>query len=166
MPISINGTGSITGLSAGGLPDASITADDIASNAVTTAKVNDAAVTPAKLSGGQSGSAPAYAVRAWVNFNGSGAVTIRSSGNVSSITDNGVGDFSVNFTTSIQDSDYCIVASAGFTDTSNWLAAVQINTRTGILESAQAAGSCRFSVVNSGVSAYMDSKWINVAILR
>ena len=160
MPISINGTGSITGLSAGGLPDASVTADDIASNAITTAKVNDAAITYGKLSTSatEADNVAKRTAKAWVNFNGSGAVSIRSSGNVSSITDNGAGDFSVNFTTSIQDADYCIVASAGFADTSNWLAAVQINTRTGILESAQTASSCRFSVVNSGVSAYMDSK--------
>lgn len=49
MPISINGTGSITGLSAGGLPDNSIVTADIADSAVTTAKVNDAAITSAKL---------------------------------------------------------------------------------------------------------------------
>lgn len=49
MPISINGTGSITGLSAGGLPDASIVTADIADSAVTTAKVNDSAITAAKL---------------------------------------------------------------------------------------------------------------------
>lgn len=39
MPISINGTGTITGLSAGGLPDDSIVTDDIANSAVTTAKL-------------------------------------------------------------------------------------------------------------------------------
>ena len=111
MPISINGTGSITGLSAGGLPDASITADDIASNAVTTAKVNDAAVTPAKLSGGQSGSAPAYAVRSWVCFNGTGTIAIRASGNVSSLVDNGVGLYQVNMTTAMPDSDYAVSLS-------------------------------------------------------
>ena len=126
----------------------------------------DGSITAPKLSGAQSGSAPIYGVRAWVNFNGSGVVSIRSSGNVSSITDNGTGDFSVNFTTSIQDADYCIVASAGFVDTNNWLAAVQINTETGIVESAQTASSCRFSLINSQATAYMDSKWVNVSILR
>ena len=133
----------------------------------------DGSITAPKLSGAQSGSAPIYGVRAWVNFDGSGVVSIRSSGNVSSITDNGTGggaggtgDFSVNFTTSIQDANYCIVASAGFVDTSNWLAAVQINTGTGLFESAQTASSCRFSLVNSQTTAYMDSKWVNVSILR
>jgi len=59
-----------------------------------------------------SGSAPVYACRAWVNFNGTGTVAIRASGNVSSITDNGVGDYTVNFTTAMQDANYCVTGSA------------------------------------------------------
>jgi hypothetical protein len=53
-----------------------------------------------------SGSAPVYACRAWVNFNGTGTVAIRASGNVSSITDNGTGDYTVNFTTAMPDTNY------------------------------------------------------------
>jgi hypothetical protein len=56
-------------------------------------------------------SAPLYACRAWVNFNGTGTVSIRSSGNVSSITDNGVGEYRVNFSTAISMS-YSVVGSA------------------------------------------------------
>ena len=52
------------------------------------------------------GTAPIYACRAWVNFNGTGTVAIRASGNVSSITDNGVGDFTINFTTALPDANY------------------------------------------------------------
>ena len=52
------------------------------------------------------GSAPSYTCRAWVNFNGTGTVAIRASGNVSSITDNGTGDYTVNFTTAMPDADY------------------------------------------------------------
>jgi hypothetical protein len=67
-----------------------------------------------------SGTAPVYATRAWVNFNGTGTVAIRASGNVSSITDNGTGDYTVNFTTAIEDADYaapstCNVGSSGGT---------------------------------------------------
>jgi len=58
-----------------------------------------------------SGSAPMYACRAWVNFNGTGTVAIRASGNVSSITDNGVGDYTVNFTTNMEDANYCTTGS-------------------------------------------------------
>lgn len=59
-----------------------------------------------------SGSAPVYAPRAWVNFNGSGTVAIKASGNVSSITDNGVGDYTINFTTAMPDANY---AASAFT---------------------------------------------------
>lgn len=55
------------------------------------------------------GAAPIYACRAWVNFNGTGTVAIRASGNVSSITDNGVGDYTVNFTTAMPDANYAAV---------------------------------------------------------
>ena len=64
---------------------------------------------PAALSTA-SGSAPSYSARAWVNFNGAGTVAIRASGNVSSITDNGTGDYTVNFTTAMADANYSAVA--------------------------------------------------------
>jgi hypothetical protein len=54
------------------------------------------------------GSAPVYACRAWVNFNGTGTVAIRASGNVSSITDNAAGNYTVNFTTAMPDADYAV----------------------------------------------------------
>jgi hypothetical protein len=90
MPITINGSGTVTGISAGGLPDDCIVTADIADNNVTTAKIAnigvteikiadnnvttskiaDANVTAAKLSGAQTGTAPIYGCRAWVNFDG------------------------------------------------------------------------------------------------
>jgi len=60
-----------------------------------------------------SGTAPLYMARAWVNFNGTGTVAIRASGNVSSITDNGTGDYTVNFTTAMSDADYAFGGAAG-----------------------------------------------------
>ncbi len=60
-----------------------------------------------------SGSAPVYACRAWVNFNGQGTVAIREDGNVTSITDNGVGDYTINFTTAMPDANYSCVGSSG-----------------------------------------------------
>jgi hypothetical protein len=54
---------------------------------------------------------------AWVNFNGSGVVAIRASYNVSSITDNGTGDYTVNFTTNVADVNYSV--SCGQTDSNN-----------------------------------------------
>ena len=46
---------------------------------------------------------------AWVNFNGSGTVSIRDDYNVSSITDHGTGDYSINFSTSMPHTNYCVV---------------------------------------------------------
>ena len=65
------------------------------------------------------GSAPSYTCRAWVNFDGTGVFSpnpsttkIRASGNVSSITDNGTGDYTVNFTTAMPDVNYGVVTSS------------------------------------------------------
>jgi hypothetical protein len=58
-----------------------------------------------------SGTAPGYLARAWVNFNGTGTVAIRASGNVTSITDNGTGDYTVNFTTAMPDANYAVSGS-------------------------------------------------------
>lgn len=60
---------------------------------------------------GYGSASPAYGVRAWVNFNGSGTVAIRSSGNVSSVTDNGVGNYTINFASSLVDTNYSAPAS-------------------------------------------------------
>lgn len=76
----------------------------------------NASISAAKLDGAQSGSAPIYAARAWVNFDGTGTVSIRASGNVSSISDNGTGDYTVNFTTAMADTSYAVsFASQVFT---------------------------------------------------
>jgi hypothetical protein len=53
--------------------------------------------------------------KAWVNFNGTGTVTIRASFNVSSITDNGTGNYTVNFTTAMPDANYSATLGAGLT---------------------------------------------------
>jgi hypothetical protein len=55
-----------------------------------------------------SGSAPSYSARAWVNFNGTGTVAIGAQGNVSSITDNSTGNYTVNFNTAMPDADYAV----------------------------------------------------------
>ena len=60
---------------------------------------------------GYGSAAVAYGCRAWVNFNGTGTVAIRASGNVTSITDNGTGDYTVNFTTAMPDVNYAVAVS-------------------------------------------------------
>lgn len=60
-----------------------------------------------------SGSPGYYGARAWVNFNGTGTVSIRSSVNVSSITDNGTGDYTINFTTAMPNANYVPALATG-----------------------------------------------------
>lgn len=50
--------------------------------------------------------------KAWVNFNGTGTVAIRQAFNCSSIVDNGVGDFTINFATAMTDTNYVVASSA------------------------------------------------------
>ena len=95
MPITISGSGTITGINAGGLPDDCITTADIAANAVTYAKLGT--------------TEQGQLCKAWVNFNGTGVVAIRASYNVSSITDNGVGLYTVNLTSALVDANGAIV---------------------------------------------------------
>jgi len=65
------------------------------------------------------GTAPVYACRAWVNFDGTGTVSIRESGNVSSITDNGTGQYTVNFTTAMPDNNYAVFGKSNITGGGN-----------------------------------------------
>lgn len=148
MPITIDGSGTITGLSAGGLPDSSIV----------TADISNAAITAAKLDGAQNGSAPIYAARAWVNFNGTGTVAIRASGNVSSITDNGTGDYTVNFSTAMADANYSAVVSGSITGGTIRLANVSGDT-------APSATSRRVSSATTAGAA-LDLDYFYVAFFR
>jgi hypothetical protein len=82
--------------------------------------------------------------RAWVNFNGTGTVAIRASYNVSSITDNGTGDYTVNFTTALPDANYSITASAGggnLTGTNPLIHVVTANVATGSVNVIAAVGT-------------------------
>jgi hypothetical protein len=74
----------------------------------------DGSITASKLSGAQTGSAPIYGARAWVNFNGTlTSGQIRASGNVSTITDLTLSQFRINFTTAMPDANYAVAACSG-----------------------------------------------------
>ena len=68
---------------------------------------------------GYGSAALAYGCRAWVNFNGTGTVAIRASGNVTSITDNGTGVYTINFTTAMPDDNYAVAGFGNWIDNSN-----------------------------------------------
>jgi len=74
--------------------------------------------------------------KAWVNFNGTGTVAIRTSYNVSSITDNGTGDYTVNFTTAMADANYCPVAMVGAINPTSTIRGVCISATTAPTTSA------------------------------
>ena len=91
-----------------------------------------------KFNSGYGSVATAYGCRAWVNFNGTGAVAIRASGNVSSITDNGSGDYRVNFTTAMVDANYSIagaVSSNSYGGESLRIQGTPSTTSVGVLSS-------------------------------
>jgi len=74
-----------------------------------------AAVTPAMLTGAQTGSAPIYGVRAWCTFNGTTAGTNApiAGGNVTSVTRNSTGNYTINFTTAMSDANYAVSVTTG-----------------------------------------------------
>ena len=98
-----------------------------------------------------------YTAKAWVNFNGTGTVAIRASGNVSSITDNGTGDYTINFTVAMPNVNYAAVITgrrpSGGTEFPGFFTTT-LNT-----------GSVQIGVVQPGVSFY-DSAEISVAVFR
>ena len=111
-----SGTGTFTIASPNGNTDRTLTLPDadgtvqVSGNPIsgTTGTFSGNVTLGASVLATPTGSAPSYTCRAWVNFNGTGTPAIRASGNVSSITDNGVGDYTVNFTTAMPDANYSI----------------------------------------------------------
>ena len=103
--------------------------------------------------------ATAYGCRAWVNFNGTGTVAIRASGNVSSITDNGTGDYTVNFTTAMVDANYAISGS-GAQDNTGSQSVLNLYSNT-----ARLVGSARINTVN-GVFTLTDMLVVAVSVFR
>lgn len=103
------------------------------------------------------GSAPVFGCRAWVNFDASsGTPAIRGSGNISSITDNGVGDYTVNYLQPMQDATYA--ATVSFVRPT---AGTDFGMEANVFE--YAAASVR--VVTRG-SSYVDSFVVSLAIFR
>ena len=101
-----------------------------------------------------SGSAPAYACRAWVNFNGQGAVSIRGSGNVTSITDNGTGNYTVNFTTDMPDANFATVVAASRVGADGYAGVANNRTTTSV------------SVLTYEAGNFVDQAEVSVAVFR
>ena len=106
------------------------------------------------------GDAPMYSARAWVNFNGTGTVAIRASGNVSSITDNGTGDYTVNFATALPDANYVICGSAAGNTTNMW------STTPADVTTARTTTAARIATTVQNGVAGVDSTVVNIAVFR
>ena len=108
--------------------------------------------------------ATAFGARAWIRFDGS-AATIGSgvnNGNMDAVTDNGTGDYTVNFTTDMPDANYAIVVTSANTGTrSSWTSAMKQHMLS------QSAGSCRIighHGTDNGEARNTDN--INVVVFR
>jgi hypothetical protein len=159
------------------LPDATDTVAGIAATQTLTNKtLTSPTLTTPNIDSAQfatvTGTAPIFPCRAWVNFNGTGTVAIRASGNVSSITDNGTGDYTVNFTTAMPDAEYGV----SMTQNTSTVAQDAAVSSIGILLTA-ALGSAATTksttalrilaryIVNGGAGVF-DANESNVAIFR
>ena len=115
-----------------------------------------------KFNSGYGSAATAYGCRAWCNFNGTGTVAIRASGNVSSITDNGTGDYTVNFTTAMPDVNYSAPISQSRDAGANPPTPISTQNISGT--STKTTSACRFGT--GGNTGAYDATEISVAIFR
>jgi hypothetical protein len=155
--LQVNGTVTATAFSG---PLTGNVTGNVTGNASSASTVSNSAITAAKLDGNQSDFAPIFGVRAWVNFNGtSGSTAIRQSGNVSTVTRNAVGRYTITFATAMQDTDYAIVAFARDADATGgnyFVSALSNSTKT--------TSSVQVEVNSPGGS--VDSPEVNIMVIR
>lgn len=151
-----------------------VTSAYLAPESVTADKIPDGAITPTELStgapswdssgnlsfnSGYGSTAKAFGCRAWVNFNGTGTVAIRASGNVSSITDGGTGIYTINFTTAMPDANYSVTQTPYEVGGTTWNVG-------GVRSGSVAAGSVGITLLNYTSAGYVDSAYVFVSIFR
>jgi hypothetical protein len=167
--ISVSGEPSST-LQVGGTVTATAFSGPLTGNVTGSAStVNNGAVTAAKLDnvGQGAGNPPIYGARAWVNFNGTGTVAIRTSGNVSSITDNGTGTYTVNFTTAMPDTNYSVNVTARRIDANNAnFSAVLKGTTSANTNYPLSTTSCEVICGTPSNNAFVDSDVVCVSVFR
>ena len=113
-----------------------------------------------QFNSGYGSTATAYGCRSWVNFNGTGTVAIRASGNVSSITDNGTGQYTVNFASSLVDASYAVSATTCIEGGEQDMRSAAVN-----LNGSQNASACAIKTMVSGTTN-TDRTQIYVAFFR
>jgi hypothetical protein len=142
-----------------------IDASKLTTGTLPIARIADAAITAGKLDGAQTGSAPIYGCRAWVNFDGTSVTNvggenrcaINASGNVSKVVRNAAGDYTVHFATALADGGYSASFAATFTVAlGNPIFQLATNT----------SASCRFNVVIRSNGVLDNSTTINAMFIR
>ena len=108
------------------------------------------------------GTAPIYACRAWVNFNGTGTVAIRASGNVSSVSKVATGRYTVNLSTAMPDANYTGIGMARRDSNPD----AQFNTSIDGQSAVQTASAFSVCTGFGSNGAYADSSYVEIAIFR
>jgi hypothetical protein len=105
----------------------------------------------------------AYGCRAWCSFVGTGTPSINNSGNVSSLTDHGTGQISINFTSAMPDINYVTAGACGNDTDVSTVHAVMFGEN-----SARTTSACRFTTMNAAASSatLADESIVNIAIFR
>ena len=104
--------------------------------------------------------------RAWVNFNGTGTVAIRASFNVTSITDNATGNYTVNFTTALADANYTALLISVGAGTNEMSRIVGIKGVTATGATTKTTTQLRVISGQGWSPGLLDNAEMNVAILR
>ena len=116
-----------------------------------------------KFDSGYGSVATAYGCRAWVNFNGTSTVAIRDSGNVSSVTDNGTGDYTINFAIAMPDVNYSVTGGCLSAAGANQVSLSTKAASGGSVPTLKTTSAIRLV---SHTTALYDPEQVNVAIFR
>ncbi len=110
------------------------------------------------------GNVEVYTCKAWVNFNGTGTVAIRESGNVSSITDNGTGRYTITFTNALTDANYSVTSACSPNGVNTMYSPLVF---AGAPWSTATPSTTAFSIVtNRNDTNVSDTSYITLAVFR
>ena len=131
---------------------------------ITTGTITTAKVTTIQDASGSNGSTPEQVfqgrAKAWVNFNGEGTIAIRDSFNVSSITDEAVGVYTVNIDTDMANVNYCAVVTTGYSSNN-----IQTSQNSQLFQhSTKTVGSFKIRQGNSENNSNDDADDVNAVV--
>jgi len=156
--ITIGGSGDTVTLGSGASQSGFGSAAYAANASASTGAVNIDASDNLQFDSGYGSTATAYGCRAWVNFDGTGTVSIRGSGNVSSITDNGTGNYTVNFTTAMPDGNYAVCAVIPYPGSASYSYNIQPNSNS--------LNTTSFSLLTTLNNSLTDYQHIHAILVR